>query len=235
MLRVKQFRYGEDNLGYLVHGAREAVAIDPGEERLIKERSIRGYLRDNGLVLREIRNTHSHGDHTRGNRAVAEVTGAEVISPGGSGSFELEEEGIEVIPTPGHTADSVVFHHPGWVITGDTLFIANVGNCPTRRLKLFRQSLGRLLTLPEETVVYPGHDYTARSLERAGEIEPGNPDLEKFRRNYSPPPVASTIGDEKRINPYLRTDHPAVIACLKNQRKPVATAEERFRSFMSRE
>jgi glyoxylase-like metal-dependent hydrolase (beta-lactamase superfamily II) len=55
-------------------------------------------------------------------------------------------------------------------------------------------------------VVYPGHDYTARSLKRAKEIEPGNPDLEKFLGSYHPPPVASTLGDEKRINPYLRTD-----------------------------
>ncbi len=228
MLEVKQFPYGKDNLGYLVHGEKEAAAIDPGEAG-----PILNYLRKNGLVLREIRNTHSHGDHTGGNRSLAAATGAAVIGPGEAGSFELEGEGIEVIPTPGHTADSVAFFGPGWLISGDTIFIANAGNCPPERLEIFRQSLDRLLDLPEETVVYPGHDYTARSLRRAEEINPGNPDLEKFRKSYNPPPVASTIGDEKRINPYLRTDCPAVIAYLERAGKPAATSAERFRSFMA--
>ncbi len=227
MLEVKQFSYGADNLGYLIHGESEATAIDPGEVGAILD-----YLRDNEFVLKEIRNTHSHGDHTCGNRRLAEATGAEIIDLGTTGDFVLEGEGIEVIPTPGHTADSVVFYHPDWVITGDSLFIANAGNCSPDRLPVFRKSLDRLLVLPEETVVYPGHDYTERSLRRAKEIEPGNPDLERFIRSYRPPPVASTIGDEQRINPYLRTEQPAVIEYLKRSGMPAATPEERFRAMV---
>lgn len=227
MLRVRQFPYGADNLGYLVYGEGEAAAIDPGEAK-----AILGYLRENGLVLKEIRNTHSHGDHTCGNRELASATGAEIISPDSAGSFELEGEEVEVIPTPGHTADSVVFYHPGWVITGDTLFIANAGNCPLEMLPIFRRSLDPLLALPEGTAVYPGHDYTARSLKRAKEIEPGNPDLEKFIAGYRPPPVASTIGEEKRINPYLRTEQPAVADYLRRSGMPASTPEERFRSMV---
>ncbi len=227
MLRVRQFPYGADNLGYLVHGERAAVAIDPGEAGAILE-----YLRDHGLVLKSIRNTHSHGDHTGGNRELAADTGAEVVGSGGTQRFELEGEGIEVILAPGHTADSVIFYHPGWAITGDTLFIANAGNSSPALLPAFRKSLDRLLSLPEETAVYPGHDYTDRSLKRAKEIEPGNPDLERFIRSYRPPPVASAIGDEKRINPYLRTDVPAVIEYLRRSGLPAATPEERFRSMV---
>jgi len=227
MIEVKQFPYRKDNLGYLVYGGRTAVAIDPGESGPVLE-----YLRKQGLTLREIRNTHSHGDHICGNRELAEATGAEVIGPGETGRFELEGDRVEVIPAPGHTPDSVVFYSPGWLISGDTLFIANAGNCPPPRLPVFRESLDRLLALPEDTVVYPGHDYTARSLRRAQEIEPGNPDLERFSRGYRPPPVASTIGDEKKINPYLRTDSPAVIAYLRREGLPAATPEERFRSMV---
>ncbi|MDP8236440.1 MAG: MBL fold metallo-hydrolase [Candidatus Erginobacter occultus] len=227
MLEVKQFPYGKDNLGYLVHGEKEAAAIDPGETGPVLD-----YLREKGLVLKEIRNTHSHGDHTGGNRPLAAAAGVGVVGFRDAGFFQLEGERIEVIPTPGHTADSVAFFGPGWLISGDTIFIANAGNCPPERLEIFRQSLDRLLTLPEETVLYPGHDYTARSLRRAEEIDPGNPDREKFQRDYNPPPVASTIGVEKRINPYLRTDCPAVIAYLKRAGKPAATSAERFRSFM---
>ncbi len=227
MLEVRQFPYGEDNLGYLVHGKKEAAAIDPGPAGPVIE-----YLRCRGLILKEIRNTHSHSDHTGGNRSLAGAAGAEVVDSPGGGDFRLEGEGIEVIPVPGHTPDSVAFYYTGWVITGDTLFIANAGNCPPGRLAVFRRSLDRLLALPEETAVYPGHDYTERSLNRAAEIEPGNRDREEFRRMYQPPPVASTIGDERRINPYLRTDQPEVIAWLKRAGKPAATARERFRALV---
>ncbi len=227
MLEVRQFPYGEDNLGYLVHGKKEAAAIDPGEAK-----KILAYLHRAGLRLKEIRNTHSHSDHTGGNRSLAEAAGAGVVESSGGGDFRLEGERIEVIPVPGHTPDSVAFYYPGWVISGDTLFIANAGNCPPGLLAVFRKSLDRLLALPEETVVYPGHDYTGRSLRRAGEIEPGNRDLEKFRRSYNPPPVASTIGDEKRINPYLRTDQPEVIAYLERAGKSSATSRERFRALV---
>ncbi len=227
MLRVRQFRYGGDNLGYIVHGERAAVAIDPG-----KVGAVLGYLGQHGLTLKAIRNTHSHCDHTGGNRELAKATGSMVVDSKAVGDFQLAGKLIKVIPVPGHTLDSVVFYYPGWVISGDTLFIANVGNCPPGRLNIFRQSLHRLLALPEETVVYPGHDYTARSLRRAKEIEPENFDREKFCRGYSPPPVISTIGDEKRINPYLRIDHPAVIAYLKRAGRPAATSEERFRSMV---
>jgi len=143
MLRVEQFPYGADNLGYLVHGVREAAAIDPGEAGPILK-----YLRANGLLLQEIWNTHSHGDHTCGNRVLAEVTRVEIIGSGGPGSFKIEGEGIEVIPTPGHTADSAAYYHPGWVITGDTLFIANAGNCASEMLPILRRSLDRLLSSP---------------------------------------------------------------------------------------
>ncbi len=227
MLQVRQFRYGEDNLGYLVHGAGAAAAVDPGEAGPVLD-----YLWQNGLILKEIRNTHSHADHTGGNSPLAAATGAGVIDSGGGGGFELEGKRIEVIPVPGHTPDSVAFYSPGWLISGDTLFIANAGNCPPARLPVFRKSLDRLLALPEETAVYPGHDYTSRSLKRAKEIEPGNPDLEKFIRGYRPPPVASTIGDEKRINPYLRTDWPAVAEYLRREGLPASTPEERFRSMV---
>jgi hydroxyacylglutathione hydrolase len=227
MLKVRQFRYGEDNLGYIVHGEREAVAIDPGGVG-----AVLGYLGQHGLTLKSIRNTHSHSDHTGGNRQLAKATGSRVVDPNAPGDFELEGELIKVIPVPGHTLDSVAFYYPGWVISGDTLFIANVGNCLSERLNIFRGSLQRLLALPEETVVYPGHDYTERSLLRAEEIEPDNPDREKFHRDYCPPPVISTIGDEKRINPYLRSDHPVVIAYLKRTGRPAATSEERFRSMV---
>jgi hydroxyacylglutathione hydrolase len=222
-----QFRYDNDNLGYLIRDGKEAVAIDPGDPDFVLD-----YIREEGLHLKEIRNTHSHSDHTSGNRILAAETGAPITDSTGADPFYVGEETIEVIPTPGHTRDSVCFRSNGWVITGDTLFIANVGNCLPGLVRAFRDSLTRLLELPDETVIYPGHDYTDRSLRRAREIEPDNPDIKRFQESYNPPPIVSTIGDEKRINPYLRTDEPTIIAYLTENGKNVETSLGRFQSFL---
>ncbi len=224
---IIQFRYDSDNLGYLIHDGEEAGAIDPGDPGFVLD-----YIRKNQLRLKEIRNTHSHFDHTSGNSILADKTGAPIVDSTGSGPFSVGEEMIEVILTPGHTRDSVCFRGEGWVITGDTLFIANVGNCLPGLVSTFRDSLTRLLELPEETVIYPGHDYTGRSIRRAREIEMDNMDIKRFQDSYNPPPIVSTIGDEKRINPYLRTDEPAVIDYLKDNGKDVETSFSRFQSFL---
>jgi len=227
MQRVIQIKYGADNLGYLIHDRAKAIAIDPGAPGFILD-----YIQKESLHLKEIRNTHSHFDHTSGNQELSASTGAPVVVSTGPGRFYLGDETIEIIPTPGHTRDSVCFLSNGWVITGDTLFIANVGNCLPGLIRPFRKSLDRLLELPDDTTVYPGHDYTGRSIRRALEIEPENPDIINFLESYNPPPVASTIGEEKKINPYLRTDEPTVIAYLTKNEKDVSSSLHRFQSFL---
>ncbi len=104
MLQVVQFGYGGDNLGYLVHDGKEALAIDPGDPGFVA-----GYVRGHCLRLQEIRNTHSHGDHTSGNRRLAAEFGVRVVPSAGGENISLGDETIEVIPTPGHTPDSVCF------------------------------------------------------------------------------------------------------------------------------
>ncbi|MFC1705772.1 MBL fold metallo-hydrolase [Planctomycetota bacterium] len=230
MIEVKQLRYGGDNLGYVLHTSSEALAIDPGDVE-----GTLAVLKAKRLRLVGVANTHSHGDHTTGNARVCAATGAKLLPANllvQEGRIVLDGEPVEMIPTPGHTEDSVCFHAPGLVVTGDTLFIANVGNCVPTRLESFRESLDALLALSDDTRVYPGHDYTERSVRRAGDIEPENERVAAFWRQYDPPPVSSTIGDEKAINPYLRTDEPAVMAHLSARGKPVDTTFTRFRSFM---
>ena len=227
MLKVIQFRYGNDNLGYLIHDEHTGIAIDPGDPGFLWD-----YIQQHGIHLKGIWNTHSHSDHTLGDSLLAAKSGARIMRSTGTEYITLEGGEIEVMPTPGHTQDSVCFRGNGWVITGDTLLIANVGNSVPGLFKAFRGSLTRLISLPEETVVYPGHDYTARSILRAMQIEPGNDHIKRFWQSYTPPPVVSTIGDEKRINPYLRTEVPAVIAYLKANGKNTDTSFKRFKSFL---
>lgn len=227
MIEIIQFQYSRDNLGYVLISADRAIAVDPGADGYILN-----LLRQKNLELKAIVNTHGHSDHTGGNVALQRATGAGILDPAERSSLRLGADEILIIPTPGHTEDSVCFSIGSNLLTGDTLFIANIGNCPPARMGTFHNSLRRILALPDDTVVYPGHDYTERSLKRAGRIEKNNPDLKKFQKTYRPPPVASTIGTEKKINPYLRTDRPAVIDYLKRHNKNVGDSFQRFKSFL---
>ena len=158
MINVKQFRYSSDNLAYILYADSEAVAIDPGcPDEII------AFLRENNLTLTMIINTHSHHDHTLGNRCLEEKTGVTPTEYEELKNLKVGEYDIDVIHTPGHTVDSVCFKTDSFIITGDTLFIANVGNCPSSMMTAFKDSLDKLLTLPDYLIVYPGHDYTGRS------------------------------------------------------------------------
>lgn len=230
MAEVIQFKYGNDNLGYLIHNKEEAVAIDAGDPHFVLD-----YIKGNKLRLKEIRNTHSHIDHIVGNRYLAAESEVSIINSIGGKVFSIGGEQIKVISTPGHTRDSVCFQGNRWIITGDTIFIANVGNCNPRLIRTFMNSLKKLLQLPDDTIIYPGHDYTDRSLKRAQKIDPNNIEIRRFQEAYKPPPVCSTISDEKRINPYLRTDQPALITYLRENNKDVNTPLARFKSFLELE
>ncbi|MCG8618426.1 MAG: hydroxyacylglutathione hydrolase, partial [Desulfobacterales bacterium] len=130
------------------------------------------------------------------------------------------------------TADSVCFKGEGFVITGDTLFNATVGNCFSGDLSAFYRSLKQLTDLPGDTLVYAGHDYVEGSLNEALAIEPGNPDIEVYRKAYGKDPVVSTLADELKVNPYIRFNAPAIVRLLKERNLPSATEEERFTAMM---
>ena len=231
MLSIRQFRYGADNLAYVLHTDRHALAIDGGA---VEE--ILSFLTSRGLSLRYVTNTHDHPDHTPGNGFLLKKTGAEYISPQTAASMEnicLEEESIRVIPTPGHTEDSVVFHTNAMLITGDTLFNGTVGNCFTGDLAAFYASLTRLASLPPETRIYAGHDYVLSSMAFARSLEPGNPHIDAFLKHYGPGEVVSALKDELLANPYLRWNDPAMIRLLEAHSLPVMDAFTRFKSIMS--
>jgi hydroxyacylglutathione hydrolase len=125
------------------------------------------------LRISHILNTHSHPDHTAGNRAVRERTGAKVVAhrstpaapdlPVDDGStFRAAGVEIRVVHVPGHTADSVLFIFSGHVATGDTLFVGDVGrtDLPGADPRAFHDSLLRkVVALDDALVVLPGHDY----------------------------------------------------------------------------
>jgi hydroxyacylglutathione hydrolase len=91
----------------------------------------------------------------------------------------------------------------------------------------------RLRALPDRTQVWAGHDYVQGSVAFARRLEPLNPHLDAFLAARDPRRVTSTMGDERRVNPYLRYDAPEILAVLAERGLPIATGEERWLSLMS--
>jgi hydroxyacylglutathione hydrolase len=162
-----------DNFSYIVgcEKTRKALVIDPGfeVERIVRE------AKDSRLKIELILNTHGHGDHTAGNAKLKELTGAKIIihALDASNSFQpdirldkdttlnIGDITFKVIHTPGHTPGGICLYAEGNLFTGDTLFVGDSGR--TDLAGGHRPTLGasirRLMQLPDDTIVWPGHDY----------------------------------------------------------------------------
>jgi len=230
-MEIAQFKYGTDNLGYLVYTTSRGIAIDGGDPA-----AIIAFAQEKGIEIIGVTNTHSHGDHTPGNAGLMEQTGAVFLDCGsftqGQGIELGEGQGLEVLLTPGHTMDSVCFKGEGFVVTGDTLFNGTVGNCFSGDLTAFYRSLKQLIQLPDDTLIYAGHDYVMESLQYARIIEPENPDIVRYKEGYNPDKIVSCLADELEVNPYLRFNAPAMILRLEEKNLPADTELQRFTSIM---
>ncbi|MGQ9543815.1 MAG: MBL fold metallo-hydrolase [Candidatus Bathyarchaeia archaeon] len=160
---------GLRNLAYLIgdEQSREAVAVDPSGA--VKD--ILVALRRESLKLKYIINTHSHPDHTAGNRELASETGAKVLRYAASnveGSLRdgdnivIGKINIKVIHTPGHTPDSICLLVDNKLLTGDTLFVGECGRTDLpggSAADLYDSLFKKLVILSDDVEVYPGHDY----------------------------------------------------------------------------
>jgi hydroxyacylglutathione hydrolase len=231
MMRVEQFRYGADNLGYLVYGAKSAMAIDGGATD-----AILGFLAAHRLTLRYVANTHSHSDHTGGNGALLAGSLARLLTGpdlSDGARIELDSNQIRIIHTPGHTRDSLCYSAGEALISGDTLFNGTIGNCFSGDLEGFYRSVKKLMDLPDEMLVYAGHDYVRDSLAFAKRLEPDNQAIDEFLSRYDRQHVVSTLAEEKQINPYFRFNEPGIVNLLARRNLPRQTEWERWQSLMS--
>lgn len=162
----------------------EAAVVDPhGDADTILEHAER-----HGLAVKYILNTHTHWDHVAGNEELKERTGAAILThPLGAVDRDgtLEEESplrlgateVQVLYTAGHSPDSVCLRAGDAVLTGDTLFVGECGRTDLRGgdAKAMHHSLFDVLgTLPDETKVYPGHDYGPKPFSTLGEEKRDN-------------------------------------------------------------
>ena len=232
-MHVQQFRYSTDNLAYLIYAEHEAMAVDGGAVA-----GIRDFLSARGLRLKFAAHTHSHPDHTAGTSELLAASRARLLTRRElveAGEIALEGGRIAVLSTPGHTADSVTFHLDGVLITGDTLFNGTVGNCFTGDLRAFYESIKRLMSFPEGTRVYAGHDYVDYAMKFARLVEPENAHIDGYLAAYDAGHVTSTLADELKVNPYLRFNDAAMIEVLRDRGLAVGTEYQRWEALMSLE
>ncbi|NNG23494.1 MBL fold metallo-hydrolase [Telluria aromaticivorans] len=162
-------------------GDTDAVIIDPVARHW--ERDLR-HLERLGLKLRLVLETHAHADHVTSAGKLCEMTGALAAVPGGCGiapaELQLQDgevlrfgpgEEIRVLHTPGHTAGSMSYAWRRNVFTGDALLIDGCGRTDFQggsAQALYDSVTGKLFTLPDDTRVWPGHDYQGQSVSTIG-------------------------------------------------------------------
>jgi hydroxyacylglutathione hydrolase len=230
-MNIYQFRYADDNLAYLVAADRTAMAIDGGAVA-----DILAAVDRLGLALRYVVNTHDHPDHTVGSRQLAERADADLLDHRQlleMGSLALDAESVEVMATPGHTRDSKTFVCGGDLITGDTLFNGTVGNCFSGDLDAFFDAVSRLMAFPDTARVYAGHDYVRYAVAFARTLPVDSAALDAYLDAYDPLRVVTTLGQERRVNPYLMFNDPVMVAHMRASGLPVATELERWKSLMT--
>ena len=225
MLSVLTISVG-DNYVYLCEmPTRQAFVVDPSDAK-----QVASVLDQQHLGLTHILITHHHFDHTSGVAALRKKYGCEVVT-GEKANVRIGDISIEVIPTPGHTADSVCYYLPAEstktepiVFTGDTLFVASCGRLIECDAETMWRSLQKLAALPDETLVYVGHNYTQDNLEFVLSIEPDNKDVSRaleevhLLQREGKPTVPSSISREKKINPFLRAGDSQVFADLRRRK-----------------
>lgn len=213
MLQVKTFQFNMFGVNtYIIWDteSKEAVIIDPGMHNAAEQKALDSFLSDNGLTLTQLINTHMHVDHIFGDSYVKEKYGVKIMASSldaflgekaamqcrmfglpcdtdavaadidlkDGDTLEICGEEAHVLLVPGHSPGSIVIYMPGAGIafTGDVIFQGSIGRTDLvagNHQQLINGIKEKLLTLPDSTILFPGH---------------GAP---------------TTVGDEKRSNPYI--------------------------------
>ncbi len=240
-LETELFTCLSDNFGVLIHDPEscQTASIDAPEEAPILEA-----LERRGWTLTHIFVTHHHHDHVGGIAALKSRFNAQVLGPAREAdkiagldtlvddgdTFDFGGRPIKVISTPGHTLGHVCYYIPsdGLLFAADTLFALGCGRVFEGTVTDMWNSLNKLAALPDETLVYFGHEYTQSNARYAVTVEPDNEaliarakeiDLKRAQGMFTAP---TTIGLEKQTNPFLR-------ASTDEQFAEIRTGKDNFR------
>jgi len=231
-----------DNYAYLIIDKENGVAaaVDPAVPEKVLEAAEK-----EGVKITTVLTTHHHWDHSGGNGKIAaaiqdiKVVGGDTRIEAlnhqvGNGDIVQISNNIKVkvFSTPCHTTGHVLYlaedkdQTDKALFTGDTLFIAGCGRFFEGTAEQMNKALNEVIaSLPDETLVYSGHEYTKKNLEFALSIEPDNLVVQnKYqsvckKRDSGFPTVPSTVGEEKTYNPFMRVSEEAMKSALKMEGK----------------
>jgi hydroxyacylglutathione hydrolase len=214
----------QDNYGLLIHDpdSGETACIDtPEAPKILAEAEAKGWK------ITQIWNTHWHPDHAGGNAAIKAATGCTIVGPKGEeakiGTLErtlvegdtvkLGSTTARVLDTPGHTAGHIIYHVPEAKIAfvGDTLFALGCGRLFEGTPQQMWTSLGKLKAMPDDTTIYCLVAYSAEV------------DKKRAAGKFT---VPTTIGKERKANPFMRADDPKLQAAMGHAGDAVATFAE---------
>jgi len=216
-----------DNYAYLVHDADAGLTavVDPSEAPPVQKA-----LAARGWKLTHILNTHHHFDHTGGNIPLKEESGAEIVGPGKdrarfagidtgvdeSTGWTFGSRTVRVMEIPAHTSSHIAFIVDDAAFTGDTMFAMGCGRLFEGTPAIMWSSLSKLMTLPDATRIFCGHEYTQSNGRFALTLEPKNAalvarmkDVDAARAKGAPT-IPSTLGLEKQTSPFLRPNSPEI-------------------------
>ena len=233
-LEMHKFICRSDNYGLLVHDHQSGAtaSIDAPDAAVIERE-----LKARGWQLTHIFNTHHHADHVEGNLALRQQFGCQIVGPkeeadripgirkqvAGGETFAWAGREVKVYACPGHTKGHIAYHIASEfsLFAADTLFSLGCGRVFEGTLDEMFQSVSQFKKLSPSTYLYCGHEYTEANARFALTVEPGNMALQQRAgivsklRQEGKMTCPTTIGEELKTNPFLRTDSAEIRRILK--------------------
>lgn len=233
-LEMHQFLCRTDNYGLLVHDHKSGATASIDAPNAVE---IERELKKRGWQLTHIFTTHHHGDHVEGNLALKEQFGCIIVGPkaeadqipgirkevSGGDTFTWAGREIKIYACPGHTKGHIAYAIPAEysLFAGDTLFSLGCGRVFEGTMEEMYHSVNQFKALSPSTYVYCGHEYTESNARFALSVEPGNRMLQQRAavvanlRKEGKMTCPSSIGEELKTNPFLRTDSAEIRRNLK--------------------
>ena len=224
-----------DNYLWLVHdeASAETAVVDPGDAAPVLAEAER-----RGWTIRQVWNTHWHRDHTGGNLAIKQATGARIFGPAGEDipgrDVALREGDIlhlgehlgRIVDVPGHTLGHIalIFEQDRVAFVGDTLFAMGCGRLFEGTPEQMFGSLQQLAALHDDTRLYCAHEYTLSNARFAAHAEPGNAaiadrlDRVKRLREAGKITLPTTVAQERETNPFVRATDAKQFARLRRDK-----------------
>lgn len=230
MLRIFPIPAFEDNYIWVVQpniNTPEVYVVDPGDCQAVLNHQELQCLSVKGILL-----THHHHDHIDGSEELSRLFNAPIFGPDSSkipqvthklyhgSQLDLGSIQFQIIAIPGHTKDHIAYYYSSQnnqesvLLSGDTLFSIGCGRVFDSDPETLFDSIQLIRSLPDNTLIFPSHEYTLANIAFAEHLQPQNTELQQLRetiqeyRRHGKPSLPVRLGDQKRTNPFLNCHKP---------------------------